>query len=207
MAEVRTLASFWTGAPDTPWTASEATFLWEEARRWAAEDVGRVVIDEIGKRHSVVRDVQGMPLLGVETRPGRVQCLDADYEAESSVKRAARQLEIDNPLMAVVDGRTYQVDETRGWCLFEAMGNRRVAGEVWRLLRGGWLVSIPLPGGGDMAQVYGEGALYCLTPCSEDRARRALLDGYGYLPELVRERMHAGDAPTASPGDPEELPF
>lgn len=119
-------------------------------------------------------------------------------------------------IIRYIDGRLYAIGDTLGWSIFEAMGNRRIAGRVSRTLGGNYLVEIPIgpeaqPGGQKwMAQVYGEGALYCLTPCSEERAREEL---EGPLHNLVAERVRPA-APSSyqrrterRDDDDEEIPF
>lgn len=62
-----------------------------------------------------------------------------------------------------------------GWAILELMGHRRLAGYVREQnVAGAGFIRIDVPGdGADVAtQLYAPGALYCLTPTTEDIARR-----------------------------------
>lgn len=62
-----------------------------------------------------------------------------------------------------------------GWAILELMGHRKLAGRVSEAnIGGGAFIRIDVPGdGADVAtQFYAPGAVYCITPCTEDLARR-----------------------------------
>ncbi len=67
-------------------------------------------------------------------------------------------------------------DETfEGWCILELMGHRKMAGYVReQSLGGAAFVRIDVPGdGADVAtQLYSPSAVYCITPTTEDLARK-----------------------------------
>lgn len=61
------------------------------------------------------------------------------------------------------------------WAILELMGHRKLAGKVSEAtLAGGAFVRIDVPGtdGNVATQFYAPGAVYCITPTSEDLARR-----------------------------------
>lgn len=63
-----------------------------------------------------------------------------------------------------------------GWAILELMGHKRLAGWVTEVeFAGAAMIRIDVPGDedGDAAtQLYNSSAMYCLTPTSEDTARR-----------------------------------
>lgn len=62
-----------------------------------------------------------------------------------------------------------------GWAILELMGHRKLAGRVSEaVIGGGSFIRIDVPGeNADVAtQFYAPGAVYCITPCTEDLARR-----------------------------------
>lgn len=69
-------------------------------------------------------------------------------------------------------------DAFEGWAILELMGHRRLAGYLSEAtLAGGAFVRIDVPGpeDGDVksaTQFYAPGAVYCITPTSEDVARK-----------------------------------
>lgn len=68
-----------------------------------------------------------------------------------------------------------------GWAILELMGHRRLAGAVSEaLIAGAPFVRIDVPTSPPMTQFYSAGAIYCLTPSTE---------------ELVRQFVSASDAP------------
>lgn len=73
-----------------------------------------------------------------------------------------------------------------GWAILELMGHRRLAGYVREqtVAGAGFLrIDVPGPDGTPVAsQLYSPGALYCLTPTTEDIARRVAA---GCQPEPV----------------------
>ena len=77
-----------------------------------------------------------------------------------------------------------------GWAILELMGHRRVAGQVREVTMYGACmlrVDIPAPesGGVTVTQYYGGAAVYCLTPATEEAARKVLGVRYG-LPGVVQ---------------------
>jgi hypothetical protein len=63
-----------------------------------------------------------------------------------------------------------------GWAIVELMGHRRLAGYVREVeLAGAAMLRLDVPERGDepaATQFYSAGALYCLTPTTEDTARQ-----------------------------------
>ncbi len=62
-----------------------------------------------------------------------------------------------------------------GWCIVELMGHRKLGARVTEAtLGGGAFLRLDVPGdGADVAtQFVAPGAVYAITPCSEDVARR-----------------------------------
>ena len=62
-----------------------------------------------------------------------------------------------------------------GWAILELMGRRRLAGRLSEATIGGAKlirIDIPLPTG-EVTQFYGGSAVYCITPTTEEIARRA----------------------------------
>ena len=60
------------------------------------------------------------------------------------------------------------------WAVLELMGHRRLAGKVTdAVIGGGTFLRIDIPGEGDQwtTQYYSPGAVYCITPTTEDIAR------------------------------------
>ncbi len=63
-----------------------------------------------------------------------------------------------------------------GWAILELMGHRRLAGRVSEAeIAGAKLLRIDVPGEGDSVkatQFYSAAAVYCLTPTTEETARK-----------------------------------
>lgn len=62
-----------------------------------------------------------------------------------------------------------------GWVILELMGHRRLAGHVTETtVAGAPMLRIDIPRGEreTLTQFYGGSAIYCITPCSEELARR-----------------------------------
>ena len=63
-----------------------------------------------------------------------------------------------------------------GWAILELMGHRRLAGYVMeQVIAGAGMLRIDIPGQAkeqDVTQFYSPASVYCLTPSSEDVARR-----------------------------------
>ena len=76
-----------------------------------------------------------------------------------------------------------------GWAIVELMGHRQTAGRIAEVdMAGSRLLRIDTPGtdGETVAsQFYGGAAIYCITPCDEATARRAIDHAYN-LPPAVR---------------------
>lgn len=59
------------------------------------------------------------------------------------------------------------------WAVIELMGHRRLAGLVSEQhVAGTTLLRIDIPEGQPSVQLYGGSAIYCITPCTEDAARK-----------------------------------
>jgi hypothetical protein len=97
------------------------------------------------------------------------------------------------------------VDKTKAafehWAILELMGHRKLGGRVSEaLIAGAPFIRIDVPGAEvDVAtQFYAPAAVYCITPCSEDLARRTAA---AYKPAPVTEydlpsrRLSASTAP------------
>lgn len=63
-----------------------------------------------------------------------------------------------------------------GWAVVELMGHRRLAGRVRQVEQFGTvMLRLDVPGGDGetrATQFYAGGALYCVTPCDEQTAKR-----------------------------------
>lgn len=60
----------------------------------------------------------------------------------------------------------------KGWCILELMGHRRLAGLVQDAeLAGGAFIRIDIPSTPPATQFYAPGAVYCITPTTEEIAR------------------------------------
>lgn len=60
------------------------------------------------------------------------------------------------------------------WCILELMGHRRLAGKVTDAVIGGGAflrIDIPSKNGDFTTQYYSPGAVYCITPTTEELAR------------------------------------
>jgi hypothetical protein len=60
------------------------------------------------------------------------------------------------------------------WAVLELMGHRRLAGKVTDAVIGGGAflrIDIPRKDGSNMTQFYSPGAVYCITPTTENIAR------------------------------------
>jgi hypothetical protein len=66
----------------------------------------------------------------------------------------------------------------RSWCIVEIMGHQRFAGLVTEESLGGTnFVRIDVPetaGVPAFTKLFGSGSIYCITPCSEETAKRAV---------------------------------
>lgn len=71
-----------------------------------------------------------------------------------------------------------------GWAIVELMGHRRLAGYVSEQeIAGSGMIRVDVPGDAGATQLYSPSALYCLTPTTEDVARRVAATS---APEPVR---------------------
>jgi hypothetical protein len=79
------------------------------------------------------------------------------------------------------------------WCILELMGHRRLAGFVREVeLAGKGLLRIDIPSTPPVTQYYGLPAIYCMTPTTEDLARK--------LAQTCRaEPVHRFELPPANP--------
>lgn len=101
-----------------------------------------------------------------------------------------------------------------GWVILELMGHRRLAGHVSEVMGGGLagFIRIDVPGEGDTVQAtqfYAPGAIYCLTPTTEEAARA---EAERYRPAPVQRLglpaaidVHADDDEDLDEGDDEEI--
>lgn len=104
---------------------------------------------------------------------------------------------------------TQQTAETfETWAILELMGHRRMAGKVREQeVFGTNLCRIDVYKGADsepsMTQLYSASALYCVTPCSEEIARRyaARYDDSG---PVARWEL---PPPAEDDGDLEDIPY
>jgi len=72
-----------------------------------------------------------------------------------------------------------------GWCLLELMGHRRIAGFISEAtIAGASFVRIDVPTSPPLTQFYAPGAIYAISPTTEDLARRF---GERSRPEPVSE--------------------
>lgn len=74
------------------------------------------------------------------------------------------------------------MESFEGWAILELMGHRRLAGFVRDVeMFGGRMCRIDVPGpvGGEpkATQFYAAGAIYCVTPTTEETARRVAETG------------------------------
>ncbi len=68
-------------------------------------------------------------------------------------------------------------DPFEGWAICEIMGHRRLAGHVtWQAMGGADFMRLDIhadsDGGPQITQFYAPGAVYCITPTTEDIARK-----------------------------------
>lgn len=65
-------------------------------------------------------------------------------------------------------------DDDIGWAIVELMGHRRLGGYVSEQeIAGSAFLRIDVPGVVDATQFYSAGAVYCITPTTEEMARAA----------------------------------
>ena len=102
---------------------------------------------------------------------------------------------------------TDQSEGFRQWAILELMGHRRLAGMVTEQQIGGAsFIRIDVPGSDGAAvstQFYAPGAVYCITPTTEETAR---LFAANHQPEPISTwdiRQPALEATVASRGDDE----
>lgn len=68
-------------------------------------------------------------------------------------------------------------DETKdhGWCVIELMGHRRLTGRVSEeQIAGAAFLRLDVPSDPPVTQFYSPSAVYCITPTTEDVARKAM---------------------------------
>lgn len=89
-----------------------------------------------------------------------------------------------------------------GWAIVELMGHRQTAGKIAQVqMYGASLLRVdtPKPDGGTMvSQMYSGAAIYCVTPCTEAVAQRALREAYN-LPPMVALAIDAQERRSAPP--------
>ena len=78
------------------------------------------------------------------------------------------------------------------WAIVELMGHRRLAGRLREQTLGGAAMlrlDVPggNPGGGDVTHFYSASAIYCITPCGEELARRVAAEMTNAGPVSVYE--------------------
>jgi len=80
-------------------------------------------------------------------------------------------------------------EQFEGWAIVELMGHRQTAGKVATVtVASAEMLRVDVPGPNEemiATQYYGGSAIYCLTPCDEVTARRALTEAYS-LPPAIR---------------------
>ncbi|MGE5801580.1 MAG: hypothetical protein ACM358_04945 [Gemmatimonadota bacterium] len=60
-----------------------------------------------------------------------------------------------------------------GWAIVELMGHRKLAGHVSEVtIAGAAMLRLDVPSEPPVTQFYGGAAIYCITPTSEELARR-----------------------------------
>jgi hypothetical protein len=92
-------------------------------------------------------------------------------------------------------------DPFEGWAIVELMGHRRLAGHVseQEIAGTGMLrLDVPAAAGPGVTQFYSPSALYCLTPTTEDIARKVAAR---LLPRPVSPYELTPPAAAAAPGD------
>lgn len=63
--------------------------------------------------------------------------------------------------------------EFEGWAIVELMGHRKLAGYVREVtIAGAAMLRLDIPSDEPITQYYGASALYCLTPTTEDLAKK-----------------------------------
>ena len=116
-----------------------------------------------------------------------------------------------------MDDKTDRATEYEGWALLEIMGHRQTAGWISEVQIGGATmlrVDVPKPGNGGaslaldeiaVTQYYGGSSIYCMTPCDEETARKALKRRWG-LPSAVQLALPAVESSEFDDLD-DEQPF
>lgn len=101
-----------------------------------------------------------------------------------------------------------QDEKFEGWGVVEMLGHRRLAGHVGeQTIAGSSLVRVDVPetpGKPGYTKLIGLGSIYCITPTSEEVARRAAaaLERWNDpLPVQLPQQIAAGEAPRATPDD------
>ena len=92
-----------------------------------------------------------------------------------------------------------------GWAILELMGHRRLAGKISEAVIGGAAMTrIDVPrGDGFSTQFYGASALYCVTPTTEEIARRL---AESTQPQPVhRWELPAPEDPVVNVGSPSDF--
>ena len=97
---------------------------------------------------------------------------------------------------------TDETDEQyEGWAIVEIMGRRRIIGYLTRqVMFGRDFMRVDLPAEPPATQFYGADAVYCITPTTEDMARRAAglnrvapVSRWELPAPVILQRKEAGD--------------
>jgi hypothetical protein len=96
---------------------------------------------------------------------------------------------------------TQDKEQFNQWCILELMGHRRLAGKVTEttLCGGGFLrIDIPMKNGTNSTEYYAPAAVYCITPTTEEIARKLALQ---YQPEPISPWEFHQLFPALTPGE------
>lgn len=101
-----------------------------------------------------------------------------------------------------------QDEKFEGWGVVEMLGHRRLAGHIGeQTIAGSSLVRVDVPetpGKPGYTKLIGLASIYCITPTSEEVARRAATELERWndpLPVQLPAQIAAGEAPRATPDD------
>lgn len=92
-----------------------------------------------------------------------------------------------------------------GWAILELMGHRKLAGRVSEAVIGGQsFIRLDIPSEPPATQFYSGGALYCLTPTTEELARAFAKRAQ---PTPVSRWELPSETPRRDVEDAEEIPY
>jgi len=95
------------------------------------------------------------------------------------------------------------------WCILEMMGHRRISGKVTdAVIGGGAFLRVDIPGkdSKQTTQFYAPGAVYCITPTTEEIARAvALASEPAPVSRWEFPQLTQGHSPDGMDMTPEEL--